>query len=131
MVIDLHAVLGPAKARRHILHDQSDRNDQPGNKATARFVVTAQEDVNTDHQRQGQHHTRRDHHHHRMAIRRPAIADDPACQTFSRFALGHGFDQGKDRKGRNAQHNDFTKGIKPTEVDEDDVHNVRAATFDL
>ena len=48
-------------------------------------------------------------------------------QTRAHRTAQQRFGQRIDQQGRDAQHDDLAEGIKPTEIDEDDVHHVGTA----
>ena len=118
---------GPRKAAGHILHHNSDRDDQTRDEAPARLIVTAQKDVKPDKQHKRHDHPRQHNHHHRVHGPGTRLIWLAVQQAGAHRAVKQCLCEGVDQQCGNAEHDDFTIGVKATKIDKDHVDDIGPA----
>ncbi|MNJ54673.1 hypothetical protein D3C77_501250 [compost metagenome] len=138
-----HLRLHPLGAGDHVLEDKRHRHHQPGDKAAARLVVSAHEQVHRHHQGNRQQQTYqycRNHHEPQRRVGSLAwvdqVGDNVGGQQSLLSGQLHAFawwaetaQQGKYRQCHRDQHCHFTQGVEAAEVHEHDIDHVATAAF--
>ena len=135
--------LDPVGAGDDVLQQQCHRHDQSGHKTATGFVVAAQEHVGRHHGRKRQQQSHQHGGHHQVADRRVrciAGVDQVGVQVCRQVALllrqvhrlarrAEAPQQCIHRETHDAQHHEFTEGVKAAEVHQHHVDHVGATAF--
>ena len=138
-----HVGLHPMRSRDDVLEQQRHRKHQACDKSATGLIVSAHEQVERHHGGKGQQKPHQHGRHHQIAdggVGGIARIEQVGLQVGRHEALlfgqVHGFARGAKapqqcihREGHHAQHHDFAKGVKTTEIHQHHVDHVGATAL--